>query len=452
MEDESTKVSIAFHLRKVMDSINLWTIHSASASAAGFAKDSSSKSALKALRVAVLVLGILCCFINFSKGPIARRKSTGDYVAKLSDNDVDSLGSNLELRVPFYIYETPELNWSNATLDGKPYIPPEPTSVGAEGKHSDDFYLLQGALNHPMRTFEPERAQLFFVPTLLNSVLQLVAQWRNRRGKFCTHGRQNCFLKRDQFHLFTQVNKSLSESPWFRRSDGKDHLIVASHWHSRTLGSDLSAIHMCNSLIFEDEVPKAAKSFDRYRMPSFYIGKACPLQQKTKDFAMIASLKHDDPTATTLTKARFRSRKDICDWLSQKTKHREVFSVGVCGRGKQCPALARAKYGFHVRGDTWGSNRLMDTMLSHSVPLFTSHEQYKILPPFFPWREVSYLVNISSKDKFLESINHILSRPQSEYLEKIQVIKDNIHILDHKRPYQFDLHMADLARKLGLQT
>jgi hypothetical protein len=114
--------------------------------------------------------------------------------------------------------------------------------------------------------------------------------------------------------------------------------------------------------------------------------------------------------------------------------------------------LANARYGFHVRGDTWGSNRLMDTLMSYTIPLFTNEEQYKILPSFYPWKDVSYLVNVTNKRSFLASIDDILSRPQTEYLDKIRLIKENMHKLQHKRPYQFDLHMAELARKLKLQS
>jgi hypothetical protein len=403
-------------------------------------------------RTAVLLMGLLFGFSILTPWTAAE-KHAGEQVAKISDNVIDNLSNGLELRVPFYIYENPELNWQNATLDGKPYTPPEPSSVGAEGKHSDDYFLLQAALTHPMRTRDPERAQLFFVPTLLNSALQLVAQWKHRRGKrFCTNGRRNCFKKSDQLKLFTMVNQSLTDSPWFQRSGGKDHIIVASHWHSRVLGPEVGAIHMCNSLIFENEVPTTATPYDRVRLPGLYVGKACPkAPKKAHDFAMIASLKHDDPDARQVTKDRFQSRKDICDWLRSNPNKRN-FTVGVCGRGKQCPSLANARYGFHVRGDTWGSNRLMDTLMSYTIPLFTNEEQYKILPSFYPWKDVSYLVNVTNKRSFLASIDDILSRPQTEYLDKIRLIKENMHKLQHKRPYQFDLHMAELARKLKLQT
>jgi hypothetical protein len=183
-------------------------------------------------------------------------------------------------------------------------------------------------------------------------------------------------------------------------------------------------------------------------MPGFYVGRACPpVTSKVHDFAMVASIWNDD--SNPQKRDDFKSRKDICDWLG--SNHTRNISVAACGWGKQCPALAEAKYGFHARGDTWGSNRLMDTILSRTIPLFTNEEQYKILPPFYPWREVSYLVNVTDYNSFFASIDDILSRPQSEYVEKLQLIDDHMHLIDHKQPFQFDGYMAELARRLGLQ-
>lgn len=275
--------------------------------------------------VLVLVLVFVTCFFNYTNGPfIGKLMANSTVSAILSDNDIDSFGGYPELKVPFYIYEIPELNWSNATLDGQPFSPPEPASKGAEGKHADDYFLLQAALKHPMRTFNPEHAKLFFVPTLLNEVLHLQAQYGLRRGEFCTDGKRKCFLIKDPYQLFVQVNRSLSESFWFQRSEGRDHFIVASHWQARMLWANLTAIHMCNTLIFEKEVPKAAKAFNRVRMTGFYIGRACLLQPKTTDFAMIASI--------PANKKQFEVRGNVCDWLSSSN-----FSVGVCGPGEQCP-------------------------------------------------------------------------------------------------------------------
>jgi hypothetical protein len=351
-----------------------------------------------------------------------------------------------KLNVPFYVYENPELNWVNATMDGKPYIP------RPDEKHTDDYYMRQAALNHPMRTHDPEQAKLFFVPTLLNALLDQWAahMWFGGKQLFCINGTEGCFTLNDQLQLFLMVNQALTESPWFQRSSGKDHVIVASHWMGRHMGSEFGAIHMCNTILFENDVPVPAWQYDRVRMPGFYIGRPCPPMSKTSDFAMIASMFFYDTEVNEEKRGNFKSRSDICEWLG--SDHTRNITVGLCGRGIQCPTLAQTRYGFHVRGDTWGSNRLMDILMSYTIPLFTNEEQYKIVPPFYPWKEVSYSVNVTDHDSFFASIDDILSRPEAEYEEKIELIKANMHILDHTQPYQFDLHMVELARRLGLQT
>lgn len=89
--------------------------------------------------------------------------------------------------------------------------------------------------------------------------------------------------------------------------------------------------------------------------------------------------------------------------------------------------------------------------MSRTVPLFTSEEQYKILPPFFPWKEISYQVNVTNKASFRESLKDIIERPESEYLEKQRLIEKYMHLLDHQQPYQFDRYMTEFAEQLGYQ-
>lgn len=274
------------------------------------------------------------------------------------------------------------------------------------------------------------------------------SQIMNRRGEFCVHADPggDCFDPKDVFSLFDKVNHALGQSHHFQKSNGTDHMIVMSHFYARKFPSQYGNLYKCNTLGFEDEVPEAAKAFDRIRIPGFYVGNPCPpVAKKTHDFAMIATFKHNLTNVWKIQQRAFQSRADVCEWLGPDKRVRK------CGPGDQCPALAEARYGFHVRGDTWGSNRLMDTIMSRSVPIFTAQEQYDILPSFYPWREVSYFVNVSNKEDFLKGIDGILARPEAEYEEKIRLIDEHMHLLNHTRQYQFDGHMAEVARKLGHQ-
>lgn len=272
------------------------------------------------------------------------------------------------------------------------------------------------------------------------------SQVTNRRGEFCVHADPDaeCFDQKDDFALFETVNTALGESEYFRRLNGTDHLVVLSHFYARKLPPQYTNLYKCNTLGFEDEIPESARPFDRLRSPGFYIGNPCPaVDEKTHDFALIATFKHNQTNVWKSQKRAFQSRADVCEWLGPDRR------VSKCGPGDQCPALAQARYGFHVRGDTWGSNRLMDTIMSRSVPIFTAQEQYDILPTFYPWRNVSYFVDVSNKESFTKGIEDLLNRPESEYEEKLRLIEENMHLLNHTQQFQFDGHMAELARKLG---
>jgi hypothetical protein len=74
-------------------------------------------------------------------------------------------------------------------------------------------------------------------------------------------------------------------------------------------------------------------------------------------------------------------RRDVCNFIESFTN----YSMPICGRGAQCPTLAEFKFGFHSKGDTLGSNRLMDNILSLTIPIFTQKEQYNILPDWYDW-------------------------------------------------------------------
>ena len=335
-------------------------------------------------------------------------------------------GNAISLNVPFFVYETSLLNWENYTFL-QPNDPDYPVF-----KHSDDLWLYRASLRHPQRTRDPSQAKLFFVPFLLNAVaerrtcVQMNATWNK------------CFDRPGAAYRF--ADKNLASSAYFRRSRGSDHVVVASHW----LGPPhkLPNLKSCNLINFEGRMPLPFPNTSF--IPSFYVGRPCvPLDKKwdipkTHDFAMIGTLKPGNPD--------FASRDDICKWLAQGG-----YSVSKCGQGDQCPALAQAKYGFHPRGDTWGSNRVIDSLLSRTIPLFTDHRQYALLPQFVPWKELSYLVNVTTRSAFQDSMNEILARPASEYKKKRRLIEDYMHLFNHRQIYQFDAYLAEFAKRLSLQ-
>jgi len=111
--------------------------------------------------------------------------------------------------------------------------------------------------------------------------------------------------------------------------------------------------------------------------------------------------------------------------------------------------LAQSRFGFHVRGDTFGANRLFDTILSGTVPIFTFKEQYDILPQWVDWKGLSYFVSITTEDAFTESLE---PTPKDIKLGcKINVLQHR-DMLDWHSGIPFDIFIYDFQRQLFPET
>lgn len=139
-----------------------------------------------------------------------------------------------------------------------------------------------------------------------------------------------------------------------------------------------------------------------------------------------------------------RRRADICAWLR---KQNNVYSVVACGEGMQCPALSQAKFGWHVEGDTLGSQRLMDTLLSGTVPIFTHPGQYDILPSWIDWHSISVYVNADRPSTFFRFLRRVVKGHQT-YRDKRNQIVRNERLFDWTTLAPFDTYMYTIARQV----
>ena len=370
------------------------------------------------------------------------------------------------LNVPFYVYES--LIWHNFTYGGQDLAE---TLSQTPLKQSEDFWVMQAALKHPMRTLDPDQAKVFVVPTLMNFVSDAIAMTKftnDANFQACCHScRTDGGMNDDNDNsnhpplcndaLIDHVEAVLSNSTFFQRSHGTDHIMVLSTWYASKLHLRLqespvfSNIHQIG---FEDRHFVAP---NRTTLPSTYVGNPCQLLSrnggnnsnnnnsinniisKTTDFVMVGSLYED---AGRVKRKRFESRRNVCKWLF----HCGNATVNTCGTGEQCPALAEARYGFHVRGDTWGANRLMDTLLSGTVPIFTDAQQYKILPTWIDWKLLSVQVNVTSESRFVQGLQQILDR--TDYDTKLEHVLANRDLLDWRTGIAFDVYMAMFQRQI----
>lgn len=348
---------------------------------------------------------------------------------------------NLLLSVPFYVYE--DLAWTSAKF-GKETTVEELSRQPRRSKHKDDFFFMKSSLVHPMRTLDPSKAKLFVVPLLMNTFADRHF-YSGKEYRLCYKG--DC----DRI-LLGKAAEILSRSKWLQQYPEK-HIVVQSHYLSelymnvpKVLREILREV---NTISFEDHKPNRE---DRLRFPKLYVGSPCtPSESKFQDVAMIASVNVEKPHY-------FQDRLNICEWIQNSTVNlpyqQHNIRMSHCGSGRQCPALAQSKYGFHTRGDTLGSNRLSDTILSETVPIFTLPEQYDILPSWLDWRKLSVLLSLNdgkNKPQFLLALEGLLADTQG-YMERFEAVRRHKDLLDWNTLHPFDLYMYNLQAELYPET
>jgi len=353
--------------------------------------------------------------------PTDSRASVDSKISPSTNNS----SSKLLLSVPFYVYET--LAWTDATIHGTPVA-----RVLAEGrfrKHSLDWYFLQASLQHPLRTHDPAQAKLFVIPTLLN-LYSLRIFPGNNNVTLCAHGLCDRAL-------MVHAGKVLNASTYYHRFPER-HIAVTSHFGYQKvklparLRRELKNV---NAIAFEDRKPNK-----RLQFSSYLVGTPCEQAEKVFDVALIATLK---PNST-----KFIDRSNICEWLQGDSN----VSVPICGSGDQCPTLGQAKLGLHARGDSFGSQRLFDLLLSGTVPIFTHKQQY--FWPWVDWDQLSYLIDLDevrTRDEFLAALRNILQDVET-FQRKLQAVLQHRHLFDWHTLYPFDTYMYLLQAHLYPET
>lgn len=339
------------------------------------------------------------------------------------------------LQKKFYVYE--ELIWLDATMGGRLVV--DLLEEGFTYKHAEDLWFMASSLSHPMRTFDPKEAEIFVVPTLGSQAVTT-----HKKVKLCYNGLcSRKLLKRVEEHV-------LMKSPWFQRKNGSDHIFVATDYMAPRVMHSFPYLQRCHMIVIEN---RQYNNLDRFALPSFYMGSPCPTtneqgfaQNKTSDFVFVGTLfPHNESRPT------FRHRKNICNWMPSD---RPNYKMDVCGIGEQCPALSQAKFGFHARGDSWGANRLIDTILSETVPIFTAPELYMTLPDWIDWKQLSLYAPASKQKDFLTSLDDHMTNT-AEYEKKLAAVRANKDLFEWRSGIPFDTYMFMLGWHLdkaaGLQ-
>lgn len=400
--------------------------------------------------IAVLLLGSLFVSILVASSPPVTVDYSSVIPVGIANQNVEkekskqSTNNKLLLCVPFYVYD--EMDWMNATWDGQPIAEQK-----RDQKHSDDYWFVYHALRHPMRTWKASDAKLFVIPTL-NNIYDTRSYYKHK---------DLCIQEKCNADLMKSAAAQIQALPYFQQHP-EAHLAVVSHYvHSKSFWKTKmprpyrEILEQVANIHFED---KPTNRPPLWAAPKTYVSNPCPLSKKnnnnntkTHDIALIASIKPKDP--------RFQDRSILCSWLQNTTTS---FRMEFCASGgPMCPTLANAKLGFHVRGDSYGSARLVDTMLSGTLPIFTLRKQYLILPQWFAWKRISYFTDIkrlkqeaeesSPPSTFVKALKKILAN-EGEYQEKRNLMMAHLPYFDWKTTYPFDTYMYMLQAHLYPET
>ena len=152
----------------------------------------------------------------------------------------------------FYMYEDWSLDWSStcdiAAVDH------------LTSKHGDDVFFWEMARGHRRRTLDPEKADLFVVPLMLSlahrgwcgmtTAAALKKANRSRQDQVFPH---SGFLAGQA--LQDAAADALERSPWYQRSQGADHIVIAGDYehglfHSGHLSVNSKLRHTLRYAIF----------------------------------------------------------------------------------------------------------------------------------------------------------------------------------------------------------
>mmetsp|Transcript_1507 Transcript_1507/g.2758 ORF Transcript_1507/g.2758 Transcript_1507/m.2758 type:complete len:175 (-) Transcript_1507:481-1005(-) len=167
--------------------------------------------------------------------------------------------------------------------------------------------------------------------------------------------------------------------------------------------------------------------------PIFYVGSPCEVEEtKSSDMVFIGRMNKFRHGFQKLFK---KFRKYPCEWIQKDGN----YTTSVCGYGEKCPNLAKALLGFHFRGDTLSANRLFDTILSGTVPVFTIHEQYNSVPNWYDWEQISFFADVMNKTHFMKDLSDIKQNKSNVILKTQNVLNDK-DLFDWQTLIPFDVY------------
>ncbi|XP_076916313.1 putative arabinosyltransferase ARAD1 [Bidens hawaiensis] len=313
-------------------------------------------------------------------------------------------------------------------------LPVWPYHPQLQQQHSVEYWMTASLLrvlddddDEPVRVFDPEAADVFFVP-FFSSL------------SFNTHGR-NMTDPDTQFDQQLQVDmlEFLRKSDYWQRTSGRDHVIPMHHPNAfRFLREQVNA----SILIVAD--------FGRF-----------PKSMSTLQKDVVAPYKHvvesflddgDDSSnpyklRTTLLFFRGRTVRKAEGKVRRKLEkilqgyddvHFEASYATGEGINASTQGMRSSKFCLHPAGDTPSSNRLFDAIVSHCVPVIISDH---IELPFESELDYSkFSLFFSVNDALVPGymVEHLRKIPENEWLLMWARLKEIAHHFEYQFPPKKD--------------
>ncbi|XP_022137729.1 probable arabinosyltransferase ARAD1 [Momordica charantia] len=310
-----------------------------------------------------------------------------DYPVSNYSKDEDSVENQTDLacdparaRLRVYMYDLPPLyhfgllSWKGETdqiwpnVSNRSQIPSYPGGLNLQ--HSMEYWLTLDLLssnvpnvNHTctaVRVKNSSRADVIFVPFF--SSLSY-----NQHSKL--HGKEKINVNKILQHRLIQF--LFSQKEW-KRTGGKDHLVIAHHPNSM-----LDARKKLGSAMF------VLADFGRYPAAIANVEKdiIAPYRHVVKTVPNSKSASFDErPILAYFQGAIYRKdggvvRQELYYLLKdEEDVHFTFGSVRANGINKAGQGMAASKFCLNIAGDTPSSNRLFDSIASHCVPVIISDE------------------------------------------------------------------------------
>ncbi|GAB4854309.1 hypothetical protein Ancab_022895 [Ancistrocladus abbreviatus] len=306
--------------------------------------------------------------------------------------------------------------------EGEKPIFHKPPLVGIYSSEGWFMKLLEA--NKHFVTKDPRKAHLFYLP------------FSSRYLETSLYIPNSHSLKNLVAHLKGYLDTIIAKYPFWNRTDGADHFLVACHdWApSETRLTMANCIRaLCNAdvkegFVFGKDVSLPETNIPKARNPMRDLGGKPPSQRQT--LAFFAGRMHG------------YVRPILLRYWDEKDPDMKIFSTLPRSKGNKVYSryMKSSKYCICPRGYEVNSPRVVEAILYECVPVIISDN---FVPPFFEilnWE--SFAVFVLEKD-IPNLKNILLSIPERKYVQmQMRVKRVQQHFLWHPYPVKYDLfHM-----------